>query len=418
MKRVVYCLLVSGCAIGSPPGFSNGTSWSFPLVDPLDDGRLITPVYVDGHGPYLFALDPDATTSTIDRTIAGAAGVPIKPGPRADDWNDVTHPTFYAEVPNVRIGDLEVSLRTVAVTDDHVFDADRRRIDGIIGRDIIADSVVFAFDRERGVASLTTENAFVTPANAEVLPYFKGNPEVVPRAVIHKLVHANIGGHTYDLHLDLSHASNQLRQRHWREASLVTKAMQAELLDPLGASHRSDVVAVASHVTVGPLARDDVSFIPFLDRRWWWGEGELEGTLGLDFFRPFAVAADWQHERLYVTQRAPGDATRVLRLARWGRIMQGCPHTGCAAVSIGPAHGMITAVRDPEAAGRDLEIVIGASLPSGESLPRVEVELPGDVDRLSSPIDPRYATATLTVLDVSPFSRACDHAGGCIEVER
>lgn len=414
--RHLLCLVVSGCAIGAPPGFSNGTSWSFPLVDPLDDGRLVTPVYVDGRGPYLFALDPDAAMSMVDRTIAGAAGVPLKPGPRVDDWNDVSHPTFYAEIPNIRIGDLEVSLRPVAVTDDHTFDADGRVIDGIIGRDIIADSVVFAFDRERGIASLTTEDAFVAPAGAQVLSYFKGNPEVVPWAVIHKLVTVNIDGHTYDMHLDLSHSSNQLRERHWSEAGLNTKPMPAEVIDSTGTRHDAGMVGVAPHVAAGPISHDEVSFIPFLDRRWWWGQGELEGTLGLDFFRAFSIAADWQHERLYVTPRVTGDAVRVLRFARWGRITQGCPHAGCVAVSIGHAVPTFTAVRDPEASGRDLEIVIGAALPSGQQLPHVRIELPRGAGRVSAPIDARYATATLTVLDVSPFPRACRDIGGCIDI--
>jgi hypothetical protein len=53
-------LVAAGCTVGAPPGFSAGENWTFPLVGPLENGLLITPATVKGHGPYLFAIDPDA----------------------------------------------------------------------------------------------------------------------------------------------------------------------------------------------------------------------------------------------------------------------------------------------------------------------------------------------------------------------
>ena len=35
-----------GCAVGAPPGFSDGDLWTFPLVAPLEDDLLLVPVYV------------------------------------------------------------------------------------------------------------------------------------------------------------------------------------------------------------------------------------------------------------------------------------------------------------------------------------------------------------------------------------
>src|SRR4051812_1080712 len=41
-------IALAGCTVGAPPGFSGGDRWTFPLVGPLEDGLLVTPVSVHG----------------------------------------------------------------------------------------------------------------------------------------------------------------------------------------------------------------------------------------------------------------------------------------------------------------------------------------------------------------------------------
>jgi hypothetical protein len=37
MRALLSSLALTGCAVGAPPGFSEGDTWSFPLVAPLED---------------------------------------------------------------------------------------------------------------------------------------------------------------------------------------------------------------------------------------------------------------------------------------------------------------------------------------------------------------------------------------------
>ena len=70
MLRLSLIAFLAACTSGAPPGFSGGASgdqWVIPLVGPLEDGQLITAVTINTHGPYLFAIDPDAPMSVIDR---------------------------------------------------------------------------------------------------------------------------------------------------------------------------------------------------------------------------------------------------------------------------------------------------------------------------------------------------------------
>src|SRR5580765_904840 len=91
MRSVLFALVVSGCAIGAPPGFSEGDSWTFALVEPLAEGRLLTPVYVEGRGPYLFAIDPDAPITVADPEVVAGGSLRAHMGPRRIDQADVTH---------------------------------------------------------------------------------------------------------------------------------------------------------------------------------------------------------------------------------------------------------------------------------------------------------------------------------------
>ena len=89
---------LAACTVGAPPGFSSGDSWAFPLVGPLEDGVLLVPVTVNGKGPFLFLIDPDAPASSIDEGLAGSLDLYGGAGPRLTDESDTERPTKVAEV--------------------------------------------------------------------------------------------------------------------------------------------------------------------------------------------------------------------------------------------------------------------------------------------------------------------------------
>jgi hypothetical protein len=412
--RLLAAVALAACATGAPPGFSTGTLWTFPLVDPLSDGRLVTPVFVDGHGPYLFAIDPDAQITIVDGAVIATADVLAHGEARLADQFDVSHPTFATRLPNVRIGDLSISLLGVVSIAHASFDEHGRRISGILGRDVIADSLVFGFDRERGIAWLTTQEAFRPPAGAQELAYFKGTPRA---PVVHKLVKARVGDKSYDLHLDLSRVPSQLRAEHWADAGFALARRPVTVIDDIGFRRDVDGVGIAGRVEAGGVARDRIDFVPYTDRRWW-QTGELEGTLGLGFFRPYVVAADWQHERFYLSPRTPSATATVVRLARWGTLMPACDHPGCVFVGdpIGDATTAgVRIARDPPADRLELEVRLGATTAAG-ALPDLIVELPAGVKAFDAALDPQYAGAKLEVVDVSPFSLPCAGPGRCVTI--
>jgi hypothetical protein len=421
MRKLPFaCLLsLSACAFGAPPGFSSGDTWTMPLVEPLSGGRLLTVVSIEDRGPYVFAIDPDAPLTTVDPEVVSRGEFRQRRGPRRVDEGDTSHPSYYVELTDLRAGDLNVSLVQAAIGEAHTFDTDGRRIYGVLGKDVIADSLVFSFDRDRGVAWLTTQETFHPPADARVLDYKKAwaREEVIPR----RLVKAKVDGHEVDLHVDLGEAVSTLIPRTWDSASLRPIEWNLTMIDEVGTHHDVDKVGIAERVEVGGIERTGVAFAPYADQRYWWGQ--FDGSLGLDFLRPYVVAADWHHTTIYLTPRKPARESLGVRLARWG--MPKCAEAGCVHLALGPASASLPAEPRPmlgvtrdAASTATLSVIVHATSPAGRPLPSMELVLPSGVASMTTALDTMYSGATIEVVDASPFPRTCTNRGGCVIVEQ
>jgi hypothetical protein len=425
--RVALALFVTGCAMGAPPAFSPGESWTVPLVDPLSDGRLLVPVKIHGHGPYLFVLDRDSRAystekgdqgpfTVVDPQVASDVGLISRGGVRLDDYNDTTHQAFYSEMTDVQVGTLSMSLVRVAILHKpNMLDEDGRRIYGVLGRDFVADSLVFGFDRDRGYAWVQTQEAFKPPQGANVLELSKYAND--GRGVLYQPVVADvkIGGATVDVHPDFGMASSQLVESKWQSTQLSPLGWDLPVVDSTGTSHHVDRLGVGA-VSARGVARDRVAFAPYEDRRY--RLYHLDGTLGLDFFRPFGVAADWHHQKIYLHQRQDAIATRAVRLERWGDAIPRCPDLACMHVELLDDTGEVPAVRvhpDPVPA-HDLEVIVAATGKSGAALPNIILNLPAGTEGFDAKLPTRYVGAQLAIVDASPFPRMCPTTQGCLMI--
>jgi hypothetical protein len=442
--------LASACTVGAPPGFSGGDHWVFPLVDPLEDGLLVTPVTINGAGPYLFAIDPDANVSAIDMQVVAEAKLRNGQGPHRIDEGGSQQIRAYAELLDFQIGSLTIDRRPAMMIPVGLYDSRGRHVSGVIGRDVLADSLVFGFDRDQGIAMLTTTKAFRPPPSSVDIKYQAVSSrmlsvEVPP--VPRRLASATINGAAFSLHLDLGAKASQLRESRWVRAGLSPVPARFVLVDEAGTARTVTQAATAGSVVLGSAtrnaARSDVVFVPYQDRRW---ETEgVDGTLGLSFFAGFSVWTHWDRATYHLVARGDVMAQAAARLARWGNALPSCPHPGCITAAIdrrnqiagdpdgspgevggkaprgiepgsNEAEITITIARDAEAVGRALQVVLAPAPVAGKPAPGwLIANLPAGVGKLDHPLGPEYAGVTLQVVDVSPFPRACpDPAAGCV----
>ncbi len=409
IRSAVAALVLAGCATGAPSWFSPGNTWTLPLVDPLSGGTLVTPVWVDGKGPYLFAIDPDGPC-IVDAEVLLRGGIPANDeGLRMRGWDDTSRRTRSATLPSVRIGDLTIGPLPVEMREEHTFDAQGRRIYGVLGHSVFPISVVFGIDRDRGIAWMSTQEAFHPPPGAQVLPF--DTVHIDPGHVPFRFVHATIDGDRVDLYVELGRTPSRLVTKQWAAASLRAIESDLVLTDPAGVRHPVQQLGIAQHVTAGPVARDRLAFAPYVDRRFY--EDQISGALGLEFFDAYAMVGDWQHERFYLTPRQPAQLSRSVRLARWGQAV--CPDASCVHVTTSEDQGTILHVTR-EGDG-ELEVVLAATGTGRSALPALEVNFPAGSTTLEARLDSRYEGAKIDIADVSPFPRSCPGGNSCVMTE-
>jgi hypothetical protein len=440
-----------GCGgAGAPSGFSKGDHWTFPLVGPLEDGVLIAPATVHGKGPYLFAIDPDANVSVIDKQVADDAALTTSRGPTLLDENGEEQARAYAELVDFQLGTLAIDRRTVMLVPSDFYNTEGRRVNGVIGRDVLADGLVFGFDRDQGIAMLSTPQTFTPPPDAIAVHYdpvavdpvmmagvqghSSGGSEsantddasrigVVTRAsttaidptpVTRRVAAVQIGGAQVAMHLDLGGPVSELREPLWAKVKAQPTGMKQRLLDETATVRQITGGAVATDVALGAARAPRITLVPYVDKRF--AVAKVDGALGLDFFRPYAVYANWATHTYYLKPRGDAAATATARFGRWGAALPSCAHPGCATASLTETTGgtRLDVVRDPEVAKRALEIRIGVTPAAGKSASALVVELPAAVDKISGGVPANYEGAKVTVLDTSPFTRPCDSAEGCV----
>jgi len=420
---VVLACSVGACAHGAPPGFPAGDSWTFPLVGPLEGGQLVVPVYVQDTGPYLMVIDPDSRGTSIDDAIVKQLGAPTAPFGRLADESDTLRRVYAAEITSLRIGTLTLPRQYFYIMKAGTLQVAGREVHGVIGRDVLADSLTFGFDRERGVAWVTTQAGFTPPPGAIALGYSDLSQ---PSSVSRRMVTAAIGAMTAHVHLDLGAATSQLRPALWPRAGLDRIAATFEIRDEAGTIHHLDGGGVARIVSVGPATADHVVFAPYDDKRW--DEEMIDGTVALDALRAFNVWANWDERKFYLVPRG-GDltATAAERIGRWhSDVLDHCAAGGCVAIKLlAPAatetapHPRVVVMIDRDAAtrGQPIELVLAAVGADGKpaALPSLIVNLPAGADAASTQLGPDYADKHLVVVDASPYPRSCPRAGGCID---
>ncbi len=427
--------LALSCASGPPPGFSGGNTWVIPLIGPLEDGPLLVPALVNEKGPFVFAIDPDAHVSIIDEDVLAATKAISGEGPRLLDESDTERNKFYAEIISWQLGSLTVQgPKPAQIAGKGTFDVEGRRVHGVIGRDIIADSLVFSFNRDLGVAVLSTQKAFKTPADAISIKYSKLQsrvPNIDTLPLPRRLVKASIGGEAYPVHVDFGATTSQLRPRAWDRAKLVKADADIGLVDEVGFLRRAKQIGHAKTVTVGAATSKDVTFVPYVDSRW--PDQDIEGALGLGFFAPFNVTVNWDDDAIYLSPRDPSALSNVVgRLGRWqSKSLASCTNVGCVKVSaIDPLAGkppeempakhpgLVTSiVREPSVKQMDLEVLIAVTPAEGKPpLKWLVVNMPAGMERAMTHLSADYIGATFTVLDASPFPRPCPAAGACIDM--
>jgi hypothetical protein len=441
MKRLLACVVLAGCAVGAPPGFSDGDLWTFPLVAPLENDLLLVPVYVaDKKEPMLFMIDPDSAVSVIDSALQSELKPYAVQGPEELNEADQGMSTFIAEIPKIKVGDLEVTNLKMRVVNAGAWWSNGRVVRGVLGRDVISDSLVLSIDRERGVAYLGTQGSL------------KPQPSSVSIGLRHfyhrQIAEVRVNGKPYDMHIDIGARTTMLWPKLMEALKLPHLNVKALLVDEYGTRREVGTGGLAARVEVGKARADGVLVLPFDDRRL--DDEEIDGVVGQNVLARFQMTFNWHEKKVWLKPRANDVlGTAKDRLRRWGNVFASCGTPACVKVSLirdeapaagppvvapppaadppaaaapppppEPAPGAVATLkeirieREGQAASIPYEVTLQAVDAEGTllPLPPLLANLRGGIPTTSvRALAADYTTAAaFIVLDVSPFPRPCE----------
>lgn len=333
--------LIGGCAVGAPPGFSSGNKWAFPLVAPLENTPLLVPVMINGKGPYLFAIDPDSPVSMVDSAIKSELKLYTVRGPEIVDERDKRVNTGLAEVQTITLGSLKVRNKKFRVIMTGRYWINGRLVRGVIGRDIIADSLIFAYDRDKGMGYLATQGHMPPPSDSIKLGYRRfNNRKLVPAVINNK--------HKVELHMDLGGPVSMLWPAKIKKLHLPQLRVQATSMDEAGTIHRISGGTLIGILDVkGKVKSHGVYMLAYNDKRM--NEVDLDGTLGQNFLKGHNLMANWHKTTFYLTPRDKDlGAHAAERLRRWGPAFDKCKNTACVDIKVVAANAKPPGATTPQ----------------------------------------------------------------------
>jgi|GEM_PF-2716025 len=387
---LLMSVFVTACALGKPPSFSKGSSWTFPVVD--GGGMLLAPVYIGSEGPFLFAVAPGALPM-ISWDLVRELGLVTWRGNRAAVGPDDTLVDWQwreSIVPELRVGDLTLRPHQMSVMrQDWTYNG--VPIQGVVGSNVFDDTAVWTIDRDRMVVTLRDQASFTPPATP---PIQTMSPDRRLPNLHQVAIRADADGEEVHLEIDLAR----------RETHFFPWAVESAGLKPQAPGRDRYVVSTltlnnGAEVRALPVRR-------FRDRRV--PPNTLDGRLSADFFEAYRVTVNLHTNQLWLEDRQGYDVTAAARLSRWGPSYD-CRSVRCASASlVRSSEGVpvldVTRLRSTPA----MELVFAAYDNNGEKNPALEpisVSLAsGDSsvafrsDRLHA-----YLGHELRVVDVTPF---------------
>jgi hypothetical protein len=291
---------------------------------------ILVPVSIGDKGPYLFMVDPDSPESSVDNLISQENNLFSSGRSRRYTEADFVLNVPIVEVPEVHVGDLTVRQQRFRVHDAGTYWSKGRRIRGVLGRDIIADSLIYTIDRDAGMLYIGTQGHLDPPKDAIKLEFSQGFNALLR----HYMYKVKLNRQkTVTMHLDLGGRTSQLLPEVTSALKVPPVNVEATVIDEYGTRRKVDQGAVIGIVEAGKAEVNGLLVLPFADKRV--DEQEFQGKLGQNFFSKFLVTVDWHHKTFYLKRRS-GDlfGTAQARLERWGNALAGCTNPGCIQANI------------------------------------------------------------------------------------
>ncbi len=288
---------LAACGAAPPLGYTgNRTQWTVPLVHP-EQRELVVSATVQGKGPYLFVIDPDAARSVIDDRVARQLDLySDNHYVRVVNQLDVSMPRKFYEVLKLDAGDLHIRNVKMLNAPAGSLRAGGQVVQGILGSDLVSRTIVVGVDRDAGLLNLAlTGHQEVREASSRVEGWLYRGLFYVPMRV---------GDRTLTMQVRLASSVSTIRPRALDGLGLRGMPAGAMQVDATGTVAHLRGAGVADQVELDGITLRNVPFYRNVDDR----EDlqfNYDGILGQDILSRFDITLDRDSKVLYLAPRSP-----------------------------------------------------------------------------------------------------------------
>ena len=165
-RALLLTLALAACV--APASARAATATVVPMT--LANNHVYVDVEIDGTGPYHFVIDSGAPFGLLDRELARRLGLTVRDAGTIGGVGDAAPAAGRATVTSLSVGGRALRDRSFVVTPlrDTIGRAEGREIDGILGSDLLRESVV-TIDYARGLVTLDADVDAERRAGASVV---------------------------------------------------------------------------------------------------------------------------------------------------------------------------------------------------------------------------------------------------------
>jgi hypothetical protein len=145
---VLLCVVSPGCQRQAPVPSGELAVRLLVVQGPDETTLALVPVYIEGEGPFTFALDTGASHTVVDQKIAERLQLPVAGPPVEMTGVAAVAPSTPVRVEKWRVGKIEMPPRTMVALD--LTETNRRfQLQGLLGSDILSRFGAIQVDYDR-----------------------------------------------------------------------------------------------------------------------------------------------------------------------------------------------------------------------------------------------------------------------------
>jgi predicted aspartyl protease len=297
VRALLCALLVLGATASAPSPLSTSR---FEIVE----GIPIVDVWINGRGPFSFAVDSGATWTVLSPQLARELKLRARASRNVSGAGPNAVPAAQVQMDSLRVGHAVVNAMQAYVLElppGLYSPPGHKHVLGLLGETFF-HRYVTVIDYETNEIAFFDRATYAAPSRAIALPITLVSGAMVPAVPV------SVDADTAVFELDTGSGGWPIATAAFAKSGIDLRyeTRRTQTAQGAGGAYALRTICVA-HFGLGALAFRDIPMYVQTNDLGITSEGDFQGNLGYQILRHFAVALDFDASKVYLTPNAGAD---------------------------------------------------------------------------------------------------------------